>query len=212
MEAEGARGHGVLILVAGPSGAGKDTLISAVERSLGGNPDFVFPKRFITREDQIGEEHIFIPEGQFSQLQADGGFFLDWRAHGHCYGVPVSTLADLNAGRAVIVNVSRRIIAEARGKWSNTHVISVVVAAESLRNRLRSRGRESDAEIEERIRRAFDPSCAIPAPAHILDNSGPLSEAATRFTGLVLMLSGRSLAPEAVTADQLETAAVLRLA
>jgi ribose 1,5-bisphosphokinase len=182
---------GALILVAGPSGAGKDTLISAARDSLAGNPDFVFPKRFITRQGQIGEDHVRVSRREFEQLHADGRFFLCWDAHGLSYGISSSALIDLEAGRCVIVNVSRRIIAEARTRWTNTHVISVIVAAGVLRDRLRSRGRESEAEIEERIRRAFDPACAIPAPAHVLDNSGALHDAAAQFTTLVLTLSGR---------------------
>lgn len=203
---------GVLVLVAGPSGAGKDTLIYAAQQSLAGNPDYVFPVRTVTREEQIGEDHVYVPQQEFEQLRADGRFFLSWDAHGLSYGVPISALLDLEAGRTVVVNVSRRIIAEARAKWSNTHVISVVVAAESLRDRLRSRGRENEAEIEERVRRAFDPSCAIPEPAHVLDNSGDLSATVTQFIGLVLALSGRGLAFEPVTADRFESAAALRLA
>ena len=40
---------GVLVLVVGPSGAGKDSLLAAAQHVLAGNTGFVFPTRDVTR-------------------------------------------------------------------------------------------------------------------------------------------------------------------
>ena len=202
---------GVLILVAGPSGSGKDTLISAARRALAANSDFVFPSRIITRADQTGEEHIHIWQRDFERFRSEELFFLDWDAHGFSYGIAANVQDDLDAGRAVIFNVSRRMIPEARRKWCRTAVISVRAASGALRSRLRARGRESEAEIEARIRRAEDSACAIDGPVHDLDNSGSLDDAIAVFLEFLLWLR-EGVPAESMPANDLESAAALRLA
>jgi ribose 1,5-bisphosphokinase len=202
---------GVLILVAGPSGSGKDTLIAAARHALSETGCFVFPSRFITSAVRIGEEHISVSRQDFEQMRREDRFFLDWTAHGLSYGIPASVQEDLEAGRAAVFNISRRMIGAARTKWRHTHVISLVVEPEVLRQRLCARGRESEAEIEARVSRAGDEAYAIGGPVHRLDNSGPLNAALEEFLSLLLGL-GRSAAPEGMPAHRLENAAALRLA
>jgi phosphonate metabolism protein PhnN/1,5-bisphosphokinase (PRPP-forming) len=207
---QGATKPGVLILVAGPSGSGKDTLIAAARHALSGNCGFVFPSRFITRAGQIGEEHIFVSREDFDHLRSEGLFFLDWTAHGLSYGLPASVRDDLEAGRAAVFNISRRMIKAAREKWRCTHVISLTVEPEVLRQRLQARGRESEADIEARVCRASDEAYAIDGPVHVLDNSGPLRGSIEKFLSLLLRL-GRGAMAERMPAHGFEDAAAMRL-
>ena len=134
---------GRLVLVVGPSGAGKDTLIAAAKRKFRDDPAIVFPRRVITRPESIGEDHIPVSRRDFVRLEGNGAFILSWQAHGLHYGVPIETMSDLRAGRIVVVNVSRDIIAQARAHWPGTHIIQVTVALDALKARLEARGRES---------------------------------------------------------------------
>jgi phosphonate metabolism protein PhnN/1,5-bisphosphokinase (PRPP-forming) len=95
----------MLILVVGPSGAGKDTLLTAAREALRQDARFHFAQRVITRPtDAGGEEHQAITEQEFAARD----FALQWQAHGLRYGIP----ADVIDSRDVVVaNVSRTVVA-----------------------------------------------------------------------------------------------------
>ena len=154
-EANAGRSRGWLVLVVGPSGAGKDSLIVGARDAFADNSEISFPRRDITRPPGFGhEDHVAVTETEFRERQAQGRYSLSWAAHGWRYGVPRAIESDLAAGRGVVVNVSRSVIAEARHRLWPVGVVSVRVPPEILRRRLAKRGRESHAEIEARIARA----------------------------------------------------------
>ena len=61
---------GCLVLVVGPSGAGKDTLIRLARAALAGDPRYVFPRRLVTRPPSADEDNDQIDEAAFADLQA----------------------------------------------------------------------------------------------------------------------------------------------
>lgn len=149
-------GLGQLILIVGPSGAGKDTLLMRAAAQLDASGRYHFARRTITRPAGAGgEAHIPTDEAAFMRAEAEGGFLLSWRAHGLCYGLPRAPAAKLREdGMAVVANVSRTVIEEARARLQPVSVVSVTATSETLRNRLTARGRETAADIDERVARA----------------------------------------------------------
>lgn len=145
---------GVLCLVVGPSGVGKDSLLTGVRERL--KDRFSFPRRVITRSADAGDEdHEAVSPQRFAQLEARGELGLSWRAHGLAYGVRKSALSDLQQGRGVVVNVSRSILDEVRARFPRVRVFSITAPEAALRRRLYGRGREEASAIEARIARAL---------------------------------------------------------
>lgn len=173
--------RGTLFLVAGPSGAGKDTLLDAARRHFRHDPRYVFPRRLITRAaDAGGEDHITLSPAAFAARKADGKLLLDWTAHGLSYGIDGSAADALAGGRHVVVNVSRSVLPEARKRYPPVRILSVEVPPAVLRRRLRQRGRESAADLEERLRRASSFTVAGD-DVTVIRNGGDLETAAAQF-------------------------------
>jgi ribose 1,5-bisphosphokinase len=170
---------GRLVLVVGPSGAGKDTLLAAAKTALAGDARYVFPKRIITRQAMAeAEDHDSVSPERFAELKAGGAFALDWDAHGLSYGLPASLRDDLAADRTVVFNGSRAAVAEARRRFEALTVVLIEATPEVRAARLAGRGRESAAEIAERLRR--DVSDPLPGAVRV-DNSGPLADGVAAF-------------------------------
>ena len=101
-------GPGRLVLVVGPSGAGKDTLIAGARAACADDASVVFPRRVVTRPSSAAEDHDTMATDEFTQAVADGAFALWWEAHGNRYGIPSAIDDDIRAGRTVVCNVRGR--------------------------------------------------------------------------------------------------------
>jgi len=170
----------MLVLVVGPSGAGKDTLLEGARTVLAGDARFRFVRRVITRPAEAGgETHEAVTEAVF----AARAFALSWGAHGLRYGIPLDIAADLAAGRVVVANVSRNIIAEAAERFP-VRVIEVTAPRAVLASRLAARGRETAADIAGRLAR----SVALPAgvPVDVVMNDAGVTDGITRFVATLI--------------------------
>lgn len=171
---------GRLFLVVGPSGAGKDSLIAAARERL--DPSrFHFARRIITRPlDAGGEVHAEATAEEFIALETAGRFALSWRAHGLAYGIPRGIEAELAAGRGVVANVSRAVIAEARRRFPGLRVLLVTAPPQVLAQRLAARGRETVEAVEARLARAAYAEPQGPDVVRIL-NDGALEAVVPQF-------------------------------
>jgi len=151
-----AIGPGRLILVVGPSGAGKDTLLGFAKAACAEDAEIVFPRRVVTRQASSSEDNIALTPDEFREALARGDFAMHWEAHGHSYGLPRAIDDDIRAGRAVVVNVSRTVIAGARRAYANVMVIAITAPPELLAERIKMRSRSSDGNSEQRLSRNVD--------------------------------------------------------
>jgi len=156
----GAIGPGRLVLVVGPSGAGKDTLIGLARAACADDGSVIFPRRAITREASTSEDNEQLSLDAFRQALARGDFSAHWEAHGHCYALPRAVDDNIRAGRTVVANVSRTVVEAMRRAYTHVLVVSITAPPLVLAERLAARARSSDGKIGERLRRAVDDAAA----------------------------------------------------
>jgi ribose 1,5-bisphosphokinase len=176
-------GPGRLVLVIGPSGAGKDTLINFARAACAEDSSVVFPRRVVTRAASSSEDNDQLSADDFQQALARGDFAMHWEAHGHCYGLPCALDDDIRAGRTVVVNVSRAVVDLMRRAYADVVVILVTAPPDILAERLTMRARGSDGAIAQRLGRAVDES-STPPDATIV-NVGDAEDHALRFVDII---------------------------
>jgi ribose 1,5-bisphosphokinase len=146
--------RGLMVVVVGPSGAGKDTLMALAARHFQGRPDVHFVRRVITRNgDAGGEHHLAVSPQGFASMEQAGSFSVWWEAHGLKYGIPSEVSVSLAAGNLVIANGSRSALHRFQAVFPRLKVVNVTARAEVLATRLEARGRETHEDIMARLAR-----------------------------------------------------------
>ena len=182
-------GYGTLVLLVGPSGSGKDSVLNWARAALEGDPRVLFVRRSITRDNgDPSEDHDSLSLAAFQKAEMLGQFVISWGAHGLHYGLPASLLEHLETGGVVIANGSRKTIPVLRQQFPHFLVVNLTVKPEILAKRLANRGRESAEEIQKRLARSqklqgeelFDDQTIH------LDNSGDLATAGQSLLDLLL--------------------------
>ncbi|WP_331375438.1 phosphonate metabolism protein/1,5-bisphosphokinase (PRPP-forming) PhnN [Sinorhizobium chiapasense] len=183
--------QGTLILVVGPSGAGKDTLIDYARGRLQTDPCVHFVRRVISRPVAVGEDHEPVDVEEFQRRVLEGDFALHWQAHGLSYGIPSAIDEWLSRGEVVVANGSRTILPDARLKYPQLLVVNVAAPMDVLAKRLVERGRENLESVRERLIRSEQQSVEGDDVLRI-DNSGPPEIAGERFLAVLIQQAGRT--------------------
>jgi phosphonate metabolism protein PhnN/1,5-bisphosphokinase (PRPP-forming) len=173
----------MLILVVGPSGAGKDTLLDAAKAALAADRRFRFVRRIVTRPAQAGwEDNEALDEITFRARRDAGAYAVWWQAHGLYYGLPVDILPDLAAGCCIVASVSRVVLTQAAARF-DMRIVEITAPADILAHRLAARGREGVAERAERLSRAVPLPEGLPAQRIV--NDGTVEQGAGALIALL---------------------------
>lgn len=175
--------HGTLIVVVGPSGSGKDTVIDYARERFSQRRDVLFVRRTVTRDTGSGgEDHDVMTSARFVAAQAGGAFSLTWEAHGLRYGLPITLADHLDRGGVAVANGSRAALDHIKKRFARVCVVGLKVSSDILAQRLRARGRESEEEIADRLRRAakYDVGEAMTIP-----NDGPIETAGEKLVACI---------------------------
>jgi ribose 1,5-bisphosphokinase len=184
-----AANPGTLVLVVGPSGAGKDTLI-AIAQDLVGGPMIVFPRRIVTRDPSAAEANQGMPAADFDRAVGEGAFAFWWEAHGLKYGLPAAVDHDMVAGRSVVCNVSRAIVPRLRQRYARCEVVLVDAPREVRAARIQRRARASDGEIAARLDRNVPNQDSL-VPDLVIENVGDPCRGGRLLADMLLRTSAR---------------------
>jgi len=145
---------GFLLVLTGPSGAGKGTLVEHIVKH---RPDCVFSVSATTRPKRSteveGRDYYFLSQDEFLQREAQGWFLETAEVHGHLYGTPVAAVDEhVREGKVVVLDVDVQGGASVRRVRPDAVTVFVYPPSlDALRARLESRGTDSPEVIETRL-------------------------------------------------------------
>ncbi|MBE9206676.1 guanylate kinase [Nostoc sp. LEGE 06077] len=148
---------GKLIVLTGPSGVGKGTLMRSL---LQRHPQLYYSVSVTTRSPRAGEingkNYYFIDRGKFEQLVAQGEF-LEWAEFaGNYYGTPREAVVNkIQSGKLVVLEIELEGARQIRVSFPNALSIFILPPSfDELEKRIRGRGQDSEEAIARRLVRA----------------------------------------------------------
>jgi guanylate kinase len=148
---------GRLIVLTGPSGVGKGTLLRAL---LQRHPELYYSVSMTTRSPRPGEtngkNYYFVSRNKFEQLVAQGEF-LEWAEFaGNYYGTPrEGVLNQVGSGKLVILEIELEGARQIRTSFPSAHSIFILPPSfDELEKRIRGRAQDSEEAIARRLHRA----------------------------------------------------------
>lgn len=176
---------GTWVIVCGPSGAGKDSVLGWAAQALAGQDRICFARRLVTRPATPGSEHEEIGMAAMFALRARGSLAWHWQAHGLHYGIRGEYAQRVVRGEVVVVNGSREHARPLAGR-GDVRTVLVTAQPQLLAARLQARGREADGAIALRMARNLE--LREPAADRIIDNSAGLERAGAALRDYLLEL------------------------
>jgi guanylate kinase len=182
-------GPGLLFVVSGPSGAGKDTLVEALREH---RPTLRYSVSATTRprrvEERNEEHYFFVSKDEFERLRRSGGL-LEWREYnGNLYGTPRDFIErTLTEGYDVVMKPEVNGALTVKAAYPDAVLIFLVPDRFSnLRERLLARRTETNEEIARRLEIAQQEMKFIRRFDYIVVNAQNQSEEAVRDLNAIL--------------------------
>jgi len=148
---------GLLVVISGPSGAGKGSVRKALKSY---KPDVVYGVSCTTRDPRPGEvcgkHYHFVSHAEFQRLR-ESGELVEWaEVYGNHYGTPREPMeSQLRAGTDVIVEKDPQGAMALRERYPEAvYVFVLPPSMQELRNRIRNRGTESESALANRLHSA----------------------------------------------------------
>ena len=150
---------GLLIVVSGPSGAGKGTICDALRQR---HPSIKYSISMTTREARKGEKdgtnYFFTNNQHFEKLLAEDAFLEHAKVYDHYYGTPKKYVFDqLQQGNHVMLEIDIQGAMQVKERYPKGVFIYIVPPSlDVLENRLRTRGTDTDDVIKSRLAKVRD--------------------------------------------------------
>nr|WP_122013308.1 guanylate kinase [Maliibacterium massiliense] len=185
--------QGLLLVVSGPSGAGKGTVCRAL-RAL--RPDMRISVSVTTRDPRPGEEegvhYYFRSKEQFAKMEQEGAFLETAEVYGNRYGTPVSGVRKmLMDGHDVLLEIDIQGALQVKDRFDEGVFVFVVPPSmEELRARIVGRATEDEQTILRRFQSAYNEINFITRYNYVVVND-QVADAAARIDAILTAESCR---------------------
>lgn len=190
---------GNVFVISAPSGTGKSTLTSRLVKNMEG---LIFSISTTTRQAREGEvegkDYFFVDHDAFDRTVAEGGF-LEWvEVYGNRYGTGRDWILGMLAeGVDVLLDIETQGALNVQERMPDAIMIFLLPpSAKELERRLRSRGKDSEEQIELRLNYARHELEHFPQYDHLIVNDD-LEEAYRQLESVVLAARSRRCRMEA---------------
>ncbi len=146
--------EGLLLVVSGPSGAGKGTICAAVRKIY---PRLEYSVSMTTRAPRNGEmegvSYFFRTDEEFQQLVRENAFLEYAKVYDHFYGTPKrDVLEKIKAGRSVLLEIDIQGAMQVKRSYpKGVFVYIVPPSLEILSQRIHARGTDTEEVIQNRL-------------------------------------------------------------
>ncbi|HID32872.1 MAG TPA: guanylate kinase, partial [bacterium (Candidatus Stahlbacteria)] len=146
---------GIIFVISSPSGGGKTSVVRRIINRVKGLHYIVSATTRSVRSGEKPEvDYIYLSDQEFEEWMAMGKFVETTVYNGHRYGTPKESLINsIDQGRDVILDIDVRGGEQVKKLFPESVLIFLLPPSrEELRKRLERRGRESNEEIEARLK------------------------------------------------------------
>ncbi|MDE7165227.1 MAG: guanylate kinase [Clostridiales bacterium] len=144
---------GLLFVVSGPSGAGKSTICTRVIEKTGMKQSVSVTTRPPRPHEVEGVDYFFRTEEQYQQMIAAGEFLETAEVHKNFYGTPKAPVFEnLENGYDMLFDIDYHGARAIKRKYPDAIAIFIMTPDfETLEERLRNRGTETEASLKTRL-------------------------------------------------------------